>query len=65
MRKSLLTTFPLLAMMALMVSSCADECCEHPSPNEPTICRKDLPPGNTVGWPAYKLTIQSAGYVCD
>lgn len=61
MKKSLLSIFPALAFIAVMASSCADNCCTLATAK---ICEEDLPAGY-ADWDSYKDFLESTGYNCD
>ncbi len=61
MKKSFLTLIPALAIIAVTMSSCADNCCTLLTAK---ICESDMPAGYD-SWDEYKDYLESAGYNCD
>ena len=61
MKKSFLTLIPALAIIALTMTSCADNCCTLLTAK---VCESDLPAGY-ADWAEYSATLEAAGYSCD
>ena len=62
MKNSFLSLVPTLAIIALTMSSCADDCCTFRTVKE---CESDLPAGY-ADWAEYSEYLEKTkGYSCD
>ena len=62
MKKSFLTLVPALAIIALTMTSCADNCCTFLTAK---ICEEDVDNYGYDNWEDYKASLEAAGYSCD
>ncbi len=63
MKKSLLTLVPALAIIALTMTSCADDCCKYSGVN---ICESDFNASlyNGLTWDEWKAAADASG-LCE